>query len=154
MHLCCPSLVPSLAGGQGQAVKFSAGWDLGVQSPTGLWPKGERSTPKASAAGDSGSAHCQHTRPRDDARHKTCTALCLEARLRRHASGTACTCGWVTASAAASLGERRELHVPRAVAAQNSPWENTFPPQGDHWSCQVPPSLCCHWPHCPPSRPV
>lgn len=36
---------------------------------------------------DRGCAHYQGKGPRDDARHKTCTALCLEARLRRHARG-------------------------------------------------------------------
>lgn len=59
MHLCCLSLVLSLAGGHRQAVKSPAGQDLGVQGPTSLWPKGEHSMLNISAAGDSGSAHCQ-----------------------------------------------------------------------------------------------
>lgn len=154
MCLSCLSLVLALSGEHRGAEPLSAGRDLGARGPTSLWPKRKYSTQSTSTMGASSSGFRQGKHPRVGRRHRTCGALCLQARLRCHTSGTACTCGSVAASAAASPGERRALHLPRAVAAQNSPWENTFPPQGDHWSCQVPPSLCCHWPHCPPSHPV
>lgn len=67
-------------------MKLPAGWGLGMQGLTSPWPRGEHRRLNISAA-ETGAVPTTKAKVRDDARHKTCTALCLEARLRRHARG-------------------------------------------------------------------
>lgn len=86
MPLCCLSLVLPLAGGHRQAVSYQRAGTWGTGSHQLLAQKRAQQAEHLSCR-DRLCAHYQGKGPRDDARHKTCTALCLEARLRRHARG-------------------------------------------------------------------
>lgn len=84
MHLCCLSLVLPLAGGHRQAVKLQQAGTAGSHQ---LLAQRRAQQAECLSCRDRVCAHYQGKGPRDDARHKTCTALCLEAPLRRHARG-------------------------------------------------------------------
>lgn len=94
------ALVLSLAGGHRQAVKLPAGWYSGMQGLTRPWPRGEHSRLRVPAA-QPGAVPSSKAKVPEMTKAQTLQCPVPGGTAAAPREGTACTCGSVTASAAA-----------------------------------------------------